>query len=1259
MWRADQYDAPGASGLPSDTPPWWSKDLAHQVSVGEPDAVMVNHAEETWQQWREEIAALGGPSPLTHFHDRPDNRIDITRGHPGGLARFLAGSPTLLGNLIRDDVARRPAHQAAVRLLEHQNELRHTRGLDTIALGIGLVEWQFEGEYFAGPLLMRPVKLRRRGGDVEVTLRRSRVRLNPGLQRAFADQLGVSLDSKAFVALTDDDGAFKPNPALDRLRDLTAHRGDVTVQARLVISSFADVSHDMTEDANNLEHTLLEALGGNETAKESVRRSRMPVELIPADAKPADADRFVLDADQEAEVVLANIQGGNSLVVRVVPGAGSTQVVANALAALIAQNKRALVVSPRPASLQAVADRLREVGLPGVAAHVDNPGPDLIASISRNEKAKKPSVRDVDKALDRLRSVITLYREALSKKDPELGVSAQECFQKLGSLSLLPQPPETTARLSHESLVSLAGGLGQAAELLARAAELGEFTWGPDDTPWYGVSFDNVEDAKRSHERAKRLYTDTLPRLIEKIGPVLAQTPLPPAQSVGQMGVFVRLLVDMRDSLDRFQPSVFDRSVRDLVTATGPMEVAKSMPRLQRRRLKALAKEYVRPGVHVSDLHEALVKIQSQREIWNRYVETGHPPTVPSGLADAHVVCQEVEQDLAELDRVLGRTGPGARLADLSIAELSALLGRLAEQSQILESLETRQGVVDHLASWHLEPLVADLASRHVDATRVAGELELAWWRGALETILQKEEALLGSDQSVLERMEADYRLVDEAHLGGNAQLVSWNLAERWSLGLVDWPEEKTALKTLLKTRQATISSLHAQAPHLTKALAPVWLASPYRVHLLPETLRFDAVFLLDSGAVTIPEVAAAIRRAPQVIAIGDPVTQVPSPFRTAALAVDDRSEVDHDAWHERSAFAELSALLPGVSITKSQRASGDDLARVVATALYSGQPTNVPWAGSFLGHPAIALEEVEDGQGLPDPKTGVVESVDAEVKAVVKRVVEHALTRPTESLMVITASATHAGRVHDAIVHQVAQKPDIASFFTKESAEPFDVLTIDHARAITRDRVIFSLGYGRTPHGRVLSDLGPLSAPGGERLVAVALTRARSHLRVISCVGIEHLRDPKLPATTRALGDSLQPALQPSLAPDPDLPRDPMLVDLARRLEAKGLEVVLDYQGQIPLAARYGGYCIAVDTDASLMRLGIREGLRHRPAALQRAGWHYVRAHALELFTTPDVVADKIATLVGLHQPTTGTRVAQEPGTPAGEGAGESDAPA
>ena len=108
--------------------------------------------------------------------------------------------------------------------------------------------------------------------------------------------------------------------------------------------------------------------------------------------------------------------------------------------------------------------------------------------------------------------------------------------------------------------------------------------------------------------------------------------------------------------------------------------------------------------------------------------------------------------------------------------------------------------------------------------------------------------------------------------------------------------------------------------------------------------------------------------------------------------------------------------MVPTLSLTKSYRASGDELARMVNTAFYGGLQKTMPLAGSYLGHPSLVVNHLEHGHGMPDPQTGLVEAVDAEVTAVVEHVIDHVVTRPTESLMVLTASAKHATRVHEAV---------------------------------------------------------------------------------------------------------------------------------------------------------------------------------------------------------------------------------------------------
>src|SRR5690606_2413379 len=95
-------------------------------------------------------------------------------------------------------------------------------------------------------------------------------------------------------------------------------------------------------------------------------------------------------------------------------------------------------------------------------------------------------------------------------------------------------------------------------------------------------------------------------------------------------------------------------------------------------------KEYVRPGVHVTEMHEALLRIQTQRTQWQRCVESGVAPEIPLGLGDVHASWQRVAAELAELDAALGRREP---LAALPVARLVRMLAGLAAKSDVFENL--------------------------------------------------------------------------------------------------------------------------------------------------------------------------------------------------------------------------------------------------------------------------------------------------------------------------------------------------------------------------------------------------------------------------------------------------------------------------------------------------------------------------------------------------------------------------------------------
>jgi len=1244
VWRANQTNEfdPDHGPDHSDEP----SHLATPAQVTSPQALSMtgsigiepsNIAEPTWLRWHSELSSIGGPSSLLHFVDAPRTRIELGATHPGGIAQFITGKTTLLSNLIRDDLALRSAKLAAGLIAAKGLELASTRGIDSVHLGIGIAEWSNADEHYRAPVLLRPLAIRRAGRDFEVKLR-GRAILNPRLAEALKAQFGLELDAHAFVALAEADGTFKPNPVIDRLRGLTSHLDSFSVSPRLVVSSFADVASAMAKDAHDLEHPILDALAGNPTAKWTVEEAFTEVKAMGADVRPPQTDTLLLDADSEQENVIAQIAAGNSIVVRTLPGTGSTQTIVNAIGALVGQNKRVLVVGARRASLLGIAQRLGDIGLGGVAVSPATLRKDIIKSIGRSEKAKQPHVGEVDDALARLRTVILDYRAALSKPDPVLGISVLDCVTELSRLALLPVPPSTTARLSRVSVEALANGRQHAIDVMANAAKLGEFRYGPNDSPWYGAQFLSSDDANAAHQRARQLWNHDVPDLIDKAGQLVATTHMRPFTTIHELGVYLGLLVDLRESLDKFQPVVFDRSITELITATSKRRDTPDMSPANRRRLVKLAKEYLRPGVHVGDINAALVRIRDQRVLWQRFAAEGVPPQVPVGIAEVLAAYREVEKNLASLDEPLGSFTPDTSLAHMPLHQLTSTLQGLAAESEVLTNLQERTALMNELRDLEIAPLTTDLAVRHVPEEQVAAELELAWWRSALESLLENERALLGANTSVLDRLEADFRLVDEAHAAGSAALLSWQLAENWKIGLMDWPEEADLLKRLLRGDGFTAYDLQTSAPHLSRAVAPVWLASPYEVHAVADSLPFDSVILVDAGATTIAENAGAIRRGRQVVAFGDPVTQTPAVFTIAvpeesvpeSALPDEEAEAALDALHEDSALARLASLLPTFTITRSYRPGGEELADLVNRRFYGGRISALPWAGSFLGHGSLELEYVEDGTGMPDTYTGAVESVDAEVNRVVELVLDHAKNKARESLMVITASPLHAVRVQQAVLAAVATHPELSDFLIGDRAEPFTVVTIDQAVAESRDRVILSIGFGRTPHGRVLTNFGILGLPGGERLLAVAMTRARRSMAIVSCFQPSDIDESRMSHGAVALAEILAEVdarLADSPIPDD---RDPMLVDLARRLAAKGINVELGHRGKLGLVASHGGRCAAIETDAVLLRSSLRESLRLRPELLRRLGWHYLRVHSFELFSDPDAVTRRIISLLG-----------------------------
>jgi len=99
---------------------------------------MATRAVKTW--WNK---------PLLHF---PSNvAIELSTGHPGGLARFFAGTPTLCETSFAM-MLRFTALANGPRASTIKRSSSPARGIDSVFLAVGLVSWTNGDEHFTAPM---------------------------------------------------------------------------------------------------------------------------------------------------------------------------------------------------------------------------------------------------------------------------------------------------------------------------------------------------------------------------------------------------------------------------------------------------------------------------------------------------------------------------------------------------------------------------------------------------------------------------------------------------------------------------------------------------------------------------------------------------------------------------------------------------------------------------------------------------------------------------------------------------------------------------------------------------------------------------------------------------------------------------------------------------------------------------------------------------------------------------------------------------
>lgn len=1227
---------------------------------------------ERLRSWLKGLEGFAGPDTLLTFDPDDASSIDLTQAHPSGLAQLLAGRKTRLTTLVRE-----PAHAArvmkAARLLRAKiHELSSERGVDAGHLSAGMISWstseQDAQRIVSAPVMLNAVVLSVRSGqdDYELQLN-GQARINPALVRLLREDYGIYFDPQTLARLAYSTARFDPAPVLEHLRVLTATIPSVVVEHRLIVDGFADLGRNLLDPAllagEGMVHRVREAAQALAEGAPGTPPEPLTADQYPGlDFRDPGEEFLVLDADPDQQLVLDAIHAGESIVVSAPPGTGQTQTVLNAVSALVHQGKSVLLVSERRTTLHELTKRFAGLSLETMLLQLSaHTGPQqlrsqIIRAISRNENASEPRLDGLHQTLAGHRHQLVDHVASLHNVRERWGCSPYQAMQSLAELTSISPAPATTVRLKR-SVLDAIRDRGELSAKLRRAAELGSFSAASTNSPWYGARLVTRKETEEAHALTVVLAQE-IPAFEQKMRQVADYSHISQGTSFTEWGKQLDLLVAVRESLDKFMPDIFDRPVDDLISATASAawrrERDVEMPAMQRSRLRRVAREYVRPGVHIEDLHEALRLVQEQRERWADYATSQRHPAVPSGLAELRQRYRSLAEKLERLSEALERTAEGGDLDQADVTALMSRLTALAADRQTLEHLPERTLLEESLRESGLGELLDDLAAREVAPAQTRAELELAWWQSALEAMISGDEYLAMSDGENLRKLEAEYRLADQAHVLSGASRLRWRLAKDWAEVISRRSKGVDFLRSTIKDGRVSLDALDVQAPELVKLLVPVWTMSPLIAPtVLPESKRFDVVVLLDAESMSVQSALPAIARARQVVAFGDNVLPGPTAFTVCARDPERAVRRHHKDGDTPllSVFEVLQSLLPMQVLRRLYRSVDEDLSRQLSEVFYDSELSVIPDGKAVIGlDRSLRVEYLPNGTGLPGSDGEGVESVAAEVNRVVDEVLDNARSYPQSSLAVVTASPRHAARVSAAVRLAIANHPELRDYF-QGGEEPFRVVSLDRAAGLVRDRVIFSLGYGRTPHGRALHHFGSLSRPGGRGKFVVAMTRARKQLTVLSCFKPDDLDTGKLSHGARDFYDLLERELTVGAGqrgPAPvvgGIEEDPLVADLADRLRARDTRVWYNYEGAIDIVAapdpmRYLGAAadsmflpLAVESDGSrrYRSMSVRERSRLRPQQLEAHGWRHMSLWTIEVFTDPSACADRIGGYLGL----------------------------
>lgn len=348
--------------------------------------------------------------------------------------------------------------------------------------------------------------------------------------------------------------------------------------------------------------------------------------------------------------------------------------------------------------------------------------------------------------------------------------------------------------------------------------------------------------------------------------------------------------------------------------------------------------------------------------------------------------------------------------------------------------------------------------------------------------------------------------------------------------------------------------------------IMPCTLMSPDSVARFfpPKPDLFDIVVFDEASQIRVADAIGAMGRSRSVVVVGDSKQMPPTSFAEVNANIDDDENSDQESFlDEESILTEcVHAQVPQQWLSWHYRSQDEALIAFSNQHYYNRRLASFPapsLAGLSAGGQGISLIRV-NGTFERAGKGKTLRTNRVEADAIVAEVITRFQNSPSAvpSLGVITFNAQQ----RDLIENLLRDSADERISRALDEPDGLFVKNLENVQGDERDTILFSVAFSANDKGVVPLNFGPLSKPGGERRLNVAITRARREVILYASFDPEELRAEETSQTgTKHLKAYLEMAARGVEAdsgrrvPVFDRHRD----DIAEALRAEGLAVTTD----------------------------------------------------------------------------------------------------